>query len=275
MLSLIRSFKDYWPFSASVIQRRLRYKISFFMRILGGLIQVLIMYYLWMAIYDSSPSGSLYGFTRIDMITYIVISYITSKIISVNVEWTIAGEIRDGSIAINLIRPINYFKRLFYESLGEITLQLFTVVLPLWLIFISIKSFIYSEPFPNLWTLILFIISLFLGYVTLYLFNFIFGLSSFYVTYIWGFMVLKDTIFKFISGALIPLIFFPKIIGDILKFLPFSSLNYTPVMIYMEKFTGKELILSLSVQAIWIVILYMIVTLLWKNSIKRLTILGG
>ena len=33
------------------------------------------------------------------------------------------------------------------------------------------------------------------------------------------------------SGSLIPLAFFPKVVSDILSFLPFSSLIYTPVMI--------------------------------------------
>lgn len=275
MHSILSSFTDYWPFAQSVIQRRLRYKLSFFMRILGGLLQVLIMYYLWMAIYNNSTTGTMYGFTRTDMVTYVVISYIASKIINVGVEWTIAGEIRDGSIAINLIRPLSYLKRLLFESFGEVTLQVVTVVIPLWCIFASIKVFVLKETLPSIPTLLLFLLSLVLGYTTLFLFNFIFGLSAFYVTYIWGFMILKNTIFRFLSGEIIPLVFFPAIIGDILKYLPFSSLNYTPVMIYMGKYTGEALWFSLGVQAVWIIILYIIVKILWSRAIKRLTILGG
>ena len=265
----------YLPFAKTVIQKRLSYKLSFFMRIFGGALQVLIMYYLWMAIYDNSATGNLYGFTRVDMITYVIISYITSKSILANIEGTMAAEIRSGEIAMNLIKPISYYKRLLYQCLGENILQVITVSIPLWIGVTSIKTFIFGEALPSISTILLFILSLCLGFITMFLFNFIFGLSAFYVTYIWGFMVLKSTILRFISGELIPIAFFPAIIVDILKFLPFSSMNYTPVMIYMEKFAGQDLVFALAVQVVWIIILYILVKILWGKAVKKLTILGG
>ena len=275
MKKFFSQVEEYFPFARSVIQRRMSYKIGFLMRIVGGLLQVLIMYYLWMAIFNSSTNAQIKGFTSSEMVVYIVISYITAQVININIEGTIAYEIRDGSVAINLIRPISYKKRVFAESLGEVLLRSTTVLLPLWIGFLIYKFVTIRQLPPNIGTILLFLLSLFLGYIIMFLFNFIFGLSAFFVTYIWGFMVCKGVILKFFSGELIPIVFFPSAVQKVLQYLPFSSINYTPVMIYMEKFTVNELVSALLVQVIWVVILFVAMNVLWKSAIKRLTVLGG
>lgn len=275
MKNLFSDMEEYFPFARSVIQRRMSYKIGFLMRIVGGLLQVLIMYYLWMAIFNSSPNGQIKGFTSSEMVVYIIISYITAQVININIEATIAYEIRDGSVAVNLIRPISYKKRVFAESLGEVLLRSLTTLLPLWIGFLVYRFVTVKELPPNIGTVFLFLLSLFLGYMVMFLFNFIFGLSAFFVTYIWGFMVCKGVILRFFSGELIPIVFFPSAVQKALQYLPFSSINYTPVMIYMEKFTMNELISALCVQVVWVVILFVLMNVLWQSAIKRLTVLGG
>lgn len=275
MKNLFSDMEEYFPFARSVIQRRMSYKIGFLMRIVGGLLQVLIMYYLWMAIFNSSPNGQIKGFTSSEMVVYIIISYITAQVININIEATIAYEIRDGSVAVNLIRPISYKKRVFAESLGEVLLRSLTTLLPLWIGFLVYRFVTVKELPPNIGTVFLFLLSLTLGYMIMFLFNFIFGLSAFFVTYIWGFMVCKGVILRFFSGELIPIVFFPSAVQKALQYLPFSSINYTPVMIYMEKFTATELINALAVQVVWVLVLFVLMNVLWQSAIKRLTVLGG
>lgn len=52
--------------------------------------------------------------------------------------------------------------------------------------------------------------------------------------------------------------------------MPFSSMIYTPVMIYLGKYTGKMLGLMLLKQAAWVVILYAAGSLIWRRVTKRL-----
>ena len=58
-------------------------------------------------------------------------------------------------------------------------------------------------------------------------------------------------------------------------FLPFSSMIYTPVMIYLGKYTGSTLMFMLLRQAVWVVFLYLLGSLIWKKVTKRLVVLGG
>ena len=84
-----------------------------------------------------------------------------------------------------------------------------------------------------------------------------------------------NAIVNLISGALIPITFFPSIFQNIINLFPFSSLIYTPTMIYLGKLTGIELVKALSLQIVWIIILAALAKFMWGTLVKKLTILGG
>ena len=92
---------------------------------------------------------------------------------------------------------------------------------------------------------------------------------------IWGFSILKTSIIKFFSGSLIPLAFFPEIVRNIFEQLPFASLVYTPVMIYMGKLKGIDLAFAFGKQIAWIIVFVVIAKLMWRLAEKRLAVQGG
>ena len=50
---------------------------------------------------------------------------------------------------------------------------------------------------------------------------------------------------------------------------------YTPVMIYLGKYDSAQLMFVMLRQAAWIVILYALGSLIWRQVTKRLVVLGG
>lgn len=78
-----------------------------------------------------------------------------------------------------------------------------------------------------------------------------------------------------VSGAMIPLTFFPEIVQKLFNFLPFSSIIYTPSMIYLNKLSYVEIAKSLGLQLIWVVILMVLSKIMWNKVIDKLTIQGG
>ena len=62
---------------------------------------------------------------------------------------------------------------------------------------------------------------------------------------------------------------------SIFDFLPFSSMIYAPVMIYLGKYQGSELAWVLARQVVWVLILYFVGKLIWNRVTKRLVVLGG
>ena len=64
------NLKVYWPFTENELKRNLAYKGSFYLFMLCSCFGAFISYYLWMAIYGSSSTGVLGGFTKNEMVIY-------------------------------------------------------------------------------------------------------------------------------------------------------------------------------------------------------------
>lgn len=275
MAYIKKKFRLYWPFSRGVIQTIMSYRINFFMFVFGNMMRTFVLYYLWKAVFISSSTKSLNGFSLSDMIIYLFMSSITAGTINSGTDGDIAQEVHDGSIAMNLIKPINYQIRMLFISFGAFVYQFIFILLPIWIGLIVVRYFTAREVPPGIGTILLYLLSMILGFFVNYLMNYCYGLLAFYVTNMWGISHLKDAALLFFSGQLIPIAFFPLVLQKVMQFFPFSSLNYIPVMIYLNKITGAELLQSLGIQLLWIVLLYLLSRWLWNRAINKLVILGG
>ena len=121
----------------------------------------------------------------------------------------------------------------------------------------------------------MYFVSSILSMILTFYYSYCFGLLSFKITNMWGLSQIMQAITRLISGALIPLTFFPEVVTKIFNFLPFSSMVSTPTLIYLGKLDNLELIKGILIQAIWVLIFIGISKWLWNKLIKQLTILGG
>lgn len=140
---------------------------------------------------------------------------------------------------------------------------------------IFIRYLTLSEFPPDIFTICMYLLSALLGYIILFFVNFSFGILSFYVTNIWGIRNLKYAVLDFLSGAIVPIAFLPHVIQRIMDFVPFASINYVPVTIYLGKVSGLNILKTLIMQSVWIFLLFILSNILWNKATKRLTILGG
>lgn len=269
----IKDMKLYMPFAINVFQKNLSYKANVVIFVIGDSIMLFVTYFLWNAIYRSSPNSILNGFTFNEMIVYVLMSFLTSSLMNTDVSYGIMSEVKDGSIAINLIRPINYQKRMLFQAFGDIAFN-FILIFIIGFIGVSFYSYYNGVEF-NLYNLIGYFISVIMGVLLNFFYSYSFGLLSFKLTNMWGITQIMGAIMQLLSGMLIPIIFFPSFAQTLFKFLPFSSMIYTPTMIYLGKISGKELVNALILQFVWIVILAFLSKVIWNKLIKQLVILGG
>nr|WP_269144146.1 ABC-2 family transporter protein [Clostridium guangxiense] len=263
----------YLPFATNVFQRKLSYKADVIIFLFGQFMVLAVSYYLWKAVYGSSSKTTIKGFSLNEMVIYILISFLTSLMIGVSIFSDIYSEVKDGSIAVNLIRPISYEKRMMFQALGNVMYN-FILIFIIGFSGINILLYKYTGVF-SISNILLYLISAILGLLINFYYSYCFALLSFKITNMWGLTQIMGAITDLLSGALIPIVFFPKIIQKFIEVLPFSSLIYTPSMIYLGKLTGIFLIKALILQVIWLIILSVIAKVMWNSLIKKLTILGG
>ena len=157
----IKGIKSYLPFTRNVFQRLISYKANAIIFMFGDFLMLAVTYYLWKAIYGSTAETVLNGFTFNEMIIYIFISFLTSIMINVDISYDISREVKDGSIAINLVRPINYEKRMLFQGLGNV-LYNFIII---FIIAFSATTFLFYKFFGyiSIFRIIIYFISIILG----------------------------------------------------------------------------------------------------------------
>ncbi|MGM9669655.1 MAG: ABC transporter permease [Faecousia sp.] len=270
-----RVIRTYLPFTLNQIKSSLAYRWNAMLWFFIGLFQPFITYYLWQAIYGSSAGAVLGGLTRDEMTVYVFLSHVVASAAMISIDDLMADDVEDGRVIMNLIKPIDYRASLISRALGE---MLFSLVCPGIFLLVGIelyKGFVLGMGFIQAGRLLLFALSMFLSFLVYVLFDFCFGLVAFVTTYFLGLFLIRSAVLSFLTGQLIPLTFFPEVVQRIFRLLPFSSMVYTPVMIYLGKLQGREMVLALATQAVWVVLLYLLGSFCWKRITKRLVVLGG
>ena len=244
----------YMPFINAGMQETTTYRANWIFMMLGNVLGCFVSYFIWNAVFISSGDSNMNGFTMPQMVVYIFLMFLTSTIISSGGTYDIGEEIRDGSIAMRMIKPISYNSTFMFQELGNKFMTCCILIVPM-VIGVEIVR------------------TIFIGSVQ---FNILgFGFIAFIIKYLWGANMMKNCIVGFLSGVTIPLSFLPKTLEQIFLFLPFASLNYTPVMIYMGKYSGASLVYYLGLQVFWVLFFWALSKLLWKVALKHLSVQGG
>ncbi len=275
MISMKKLLRTYLPFVANEIKTQLAYRASVFLWAFISLFSAFISYFLWMAIYGSSESGVIGNMTQNEMVVYIFMVYVTSSLVSVSISTWVGYDVVEGRVAMNLIKPIDYRTSLIAQALGHMIYSLLGKSIFVWIGIEIYKVLVLGLPVVSIPTLLLYLCSVLMSFLLFVLFDFCFGMVAFFTTYIFGLRMAKTALLSFLTGQLIPISLFPEVAQRIFDFLPFSSMIYTPVMIYLGKYTGEALVWALGRQFIWVILLYWFGSMIWKQVTKRLVVLGG
>lgn len=248
----------------------LAYRVNYYSGILIYLVNIGAQYFLWRAIYAGSPK--LAGMDMQQMTTYVAVAWMARAFYFNNLDREIADEIRDGSVALQLIRPYPYLLAKMMQGLGEglFRLLFFSVPGMVAVLFLFPVKLPYD---PRAW-LVLLLMLLFSFLINSQL-NILTGLFAFFVENNEGMMRMKRVLVDLFSGLIIPVSFFPGWAEAVLKVLPFQAITYLPVAVFSGKAVGTGAGSVLAVQLLWFVLLIIPIWLLWLKARRRLFVQGG
>ena len=227
--------RRYVPFAKAGVQSLIIYRLNFIGFVVGGLIYCFVMFYLWRAVFDSNGGGAFLGFSMTDMVVYLFLSNTTSQLIFSDVSNDIGQEIRDGSIVMRLLKPVNTDLSYMFAELGAIVMKLVVLLIPM-IVGLEIYRFCTAGVVMfNIVNFLLYLLSAVLAYIISFRVNLCFGFIAFYVKNLWGIGILKNSIIGFLSGSLIPLAFMPDGLRICLEYLPFASMSLFSSTLYFSK----------------------------------------
>ena len=77
------------------------------------------------------------------------------------------------------------------------------------------------------------------------------------------------------GGYMLPLTFYPKILGNIFGILPFAYVYFIPVNIFTGQFPVDVAIQKIGLSFFWAISLYLFSSFVWRIGIKRYSSVGG
>jgi len=267
----MRGFRKYLAFSKASLQIMLVYKSSLALNLIGTIFYVVAMFYLWQTIFLNQP-GALGGFTWSEMKAYILVAFLLNSVLTWYDEWVMARDIREGTVAVDLARPIDFQAKRFADAIGPIPIELFSAVV----VGAAVALFFGGIALPaDPAHAALFLISACLATLTKFGLVYCVSMVAFWTTGVTGISVGRVAIQNIFSGALIPLVFFPDWLRAVAAVLPFQGLISTPALTYLGKMDGPTTAVMIATQAAWAVGLLLLGRLAWRGASRVVTIHGG
>lgn len=248
----------------------LAYRTDYYTGILIYSINIGAYYFLWQAIYGDK--SSIEGLSAVQMTTYVAIAWMARAFYFNNIDREIAQEIKEGKVAIELIRPYSYLGMKTMQGLGEGIFRFFFFSIP-GMVLVSLIFPVSLPGNPATWGL--FGVSLFLSFIINTQINLLTGIMAFFFYNNAGLIRAKRVIIDLFSGLLLPISFYPLWAQDIMKYLPFQGISYIPSMIFTNGFAGQAVGGALLQQLVWAVILFLPIRFIWSIAKKQLIIQGG
>jgi ABC-2 type transport system permease protein len=248
----------------------LAYRVNYYTGILIYSLNIGVNYFTWQAIFGDG--SSLGGFTAAQMTSYVAVSWMARAFYFNNLDREISTDIRDGSIAIQFIRPYNYVLVKMMQGLGEGIFRFMLFMIP----GMAIAMLLFPVQLPTepaAWAG--FLVMLFFSFLINSQINVITGLSAFFVENNEGMMRMKRVIVDLFSGLIIPISLFPGWLSSVLKLLPFQAITYLPGSVFTGRVVGVGIWNVLGIQIFWFLALLIPIVWLYHAARQRLFVQGG
>lgn len=233
----------------------------------------IMMIFIYMAFYSTDVTV---GINLSEIVAYTWLHQACYALLSVRLnDQEIAGAIRDGSVAYEIVRPYNLY---FWWYIKTVSKRMANGILRIWPVLIvalllpSPYGLVLPSSFLNF---ILFLISLILGVFVVAGLNMLVYTIGFYTYNEAGIGNILNCIMELLSGGLVPVILLPGIIQKMTYYLPFRLISDLPFRVYTNNIGVYEGLFSIGLQVVWIVVLITLGNMIVKKSLRRVFVQGG
>lgn len=229
----------------------------------------LVMLALFAAVAREAPIGR---FGQPQLIAYFLSTFIVRQLTGAWVAWEMNYEIREGTLAMRLLRPVHPLLCYATENVASIPMRA-VVSLPVAIVALFVIEHDQVSHDPAIWA-IWGAAMLGAWLITLGV-NFVFGSLAFFMESSLKIADVWAVLFFVFSGYLIPVDLFPPAFRHALDWLPFRYQLGLPVELMTGAHDRTGAIELLLGQWAWVAIVYTLVVVTWKRGVRRFAAYGG
>ena len=260
----------YWELAKRQFQQQLAYRTAN----LAGFVTNAYFGYVRAAILSAAFAGQgvVAGYDQQDIVTFTWVTQATIMVINLWGGIGVGETISTGAVVSDLSKPFHYLGYWLSREYGRSAYFLLFRCLPL--LAIGQLTFGLRWPqAPSTWPLTM--VSLTLAVAASFAWNFMIEMTGFWTLQTKGFRQLALGATLFLSGFVVPIRLFPEWARDIMFALPFASMTQIPCDVFLERFSGADVLVALGVQLAWAVVLLGLAQALVVVATRRLVTQGG
>lgn len=251
------------------IRRQYMYRLNMVMGIVLAGVTIYLLTLIWRAAYGGR--GDVDGISIEQMLVYLTIANLQLYFLQSDLAADIQARVREGQIGFDISRPVSYPEQLLAGGMGDALGRL-----PFLVVAVPIALTLGELRWPPSWAAGLgYLVSLVLAWLIAQELSLLVGMIAFWTLESNGFMMMYRLIGNFATGALIPFWFMPDAIASFFQALPFQSIAYIPVSIYIGNPAAGSIATSLAIQAFWAIALIGVLRWLWGRALTQTVVQGG
>jgi ABC-2 type transport system permease protein len=229
----------------------------------------LVMLALWTAVARDAPVGR---FGQRDFVAYYLATLVVRLLTGAWVIWEVNFEIRQGTLAFRLLRPLHPLVAYAAENVAAMPLRI-AISLP-----IAIGALLAvggGKVTHDPLLLAIFPVAVLGGWLITFLAMSIIGSLAFWVDQAGSLFEIWLGLFGVFSGYLIPLELFPRWVEALARVLPFRYMLAFPVEMVIGMTPRPRALLELAIQWTFILVLALGAREAWRLGLRRFAAFGG
>ena len=265
-------FRRYFALTRGGILELTAFRMSMALNFVGNIIYMIVVYFLWSAIYESTPTGIVNGMTFSDTLIYLTLASAICSLVEVYLVWQMGRDIQSGQFSLYFTKPTDFFLYQFFNQSGNIATGFIVTFLPTFFI----VDFLSSWRIPIGVNILFFAMSLIFSIIINFCIDFMIGTLCLYTQSFWGINMMKEVIVLLLSGATIPIAFFPHAFQTVVMYLPFQAIYNVPLQILIsDSLSFADYGKYLGIQAFWSLAMIVLARLFFRHASKVITVNGG
>ena len=207
-----------------------------------------------------------------DMLLYVIINTFMLQLTRTNVAGMIETAMVDGTISMELLRPISYKGYMLAQALGKNIYGSLTATLPVLVLSLFLLS---GAALPDGIHMLLFTLSALLGIMLMFEVTYLAGLLAFWLHRCWFIRFYLNGLRSIFGGTLVPIWFYPGLLKALSYCLPFRYMTFEPINLFLMKTPANRAWVPLLAASLWLMGLSLLDRLVWRAATRRLTVNGG
>jgi len=261
--------KKYLTVFIKSLKSELIYRWAALWGIVGAVLGFLIQIFLWQALLSTGVRNDT---SFPDMLLYVLINSFMLQLTRTDVASIIENTMIDGTVSMELLRPISYKGYMLAQTLGKNIYGSLTATVPLLLLSLLFLS---GAAFPNVAHILLFTLSALLGIALMFEVTYLVGLTAFWLQRCWFIRFYLNGLRSIFGGTMVPLWFYPEFLITLSYWLPFRYMTFEPINIFLMKTPLEQAWIPILTALMWLVGLSIADNLIWRAATKKLTVNGG